>query len=83
MWYKLSKIILPELGYTDVNKITPHRLDQYVKKRLKTTVVKRVGRKAIKCVPVKDDQGKTKTISKTTVHRELPDIIAILNYFIN
>lgn len=53
--YKLKSILLPELGDTAVYQITPHRLDQFVAKRLKK--VKRV-----------------------TVHRDISDIQAILNW---
>lgn len=37
---KLAKVILPEIGRTDVRRLTHRRIDQYVNKRLKT--VKRV-----------------------------------------
>jgi len=80
MWYKLKSIILPELGHLAVNQITPHRLDLYVRKRLKTPVIKLMGNKNKKRVPVKNEDNTAKTISKTTVHRELSDIIAILNW---
>ena len=80
MFYKLKGTILPELGHIEANRITTHRLDLYVKKRLKTPVIKRMGRKIIKKVALKNDDGSVRTISKTTVHRELSDIIAILNW---
>jgi integrase len=81
LFYSLSRVILPEIGYLHINQITSHRLDQYVKKRLKTNVTKWVGsgnrrrRRA-----VKGEDGSIKKISKTSVHRELSNIIAILNW---
>jgi len=80
LWYKLRSCILPELGHIDASRITNHRLDLYVKKRLKTPVIKRMGRKIVKKTAVKNNDGSIRTISKTTVHRELSDIIAILNW---
>ncbi len=80
MWYKFKNVILQELGHLQVNQITPHRLDLYVKKRLKTPVTKLMGNKNKKRIPVKKEDGTIKTIAKTTIHRELSDIIAILNW---
>jgi integrase len=78
---KLTGILLPELGHIEVNRLTPHRLDLYVKKRLKAPVVKRIGKKgAQKQIPVKNENGSVRTISKTTVHRELTDLQAIINW---
>ena len=55
LWYKLSGVICPEIGETEALRLTAHRMDQYVAKRLRR--VKRV-----------------------TIHRELSDIQAILNW---
>jgi len=78
---KLTGIILPELGHIEVNRLTAHRLDLYVKKRLAAPVVKRIGKKcAQKQIPVKNENGSVRTISKTTVHRELTDLQAIINW---
>ncbi|SDU66071.1 tyrosine-type recombinase/integrase [Desulfobacula phenolica] len=83
MLYKFKGRILPELGHLAYNQITHHRLDLYVKKRLKTPVVKRMGKDGQKIVPVKHPDGSMKMTSKTTVHRELSDIIAILNWAVS
>jgi integrase len=81
LFYSLSKVILPEIGYLHIDQITPHRLDQYAKKRLKTNVTKWVGNGARRRrKPVKDADGNIKKISKTSVHRELSNIIAVLNW---
>jgi len=52
----LKASILPEIGRTEALRLTHHRMDQYVAKRLKTGV------------------------KRTTVHREISDIQAILNW---
>ncbi len=80
MWYKFKSVILPEIGHLQATRITAHRLDLYVRKRLKTPVSKITGHKKKKRIPVKNSDGSVKTVSKTTVHRELSDIIAILNW---
>ncbi len=77
MLYKLKACILPELGHLAYNQITHHRLDLYVSKRLNSPVMKRNGKNKIF---VKNPDGSIKKISKTTVHRELSDILAILNW---
>lgn len=82
--YKLIGIILPELGDIQAMQVNPHRLRNYAKKRLKTPVTTRIGKKGNqKKIPVKNNDGSIRTISKTTVHRELSDIIAILNFAVN
>jgi len=52
----LRASILPEIGRIEAIRLTHHRMDQYVAKRLKTGV------------------------RRTTVHREISDIQAILNW---
>jgi len=54
MW-KMSGVILPDLGHVRAMNITPKRIDQYVKKRLES-------------------------VKRTTVHRELSDVKAVLNW---
>ena len=82
--YKLNGVILPELGGLQAMKITPERLRQYVRTRLNTPVTKRMGRIGHqKKVPVKDSDDNIRMISKTTVHREISDIIAILNWSVD
>ncbi len=79
--YKLKGVILPEIGDIQAMRINPERLRNYVKKRLNTPVTKRIGKIGNqKKIPVKDARGNIKMVSKTTVHRELSDIIAILNW---
>ncbi|MCP3941671.1 MAG: hypothetical protein GY710_09355 [Desulfobacteraceae bacterium] len=79
--YKLQAVILPELGDIEVTRLTHARLDQYVNKRLLTPVKKRIG---LKINPVwkttKNPDGTIKLIARSTVHRELTDIQAILNW---
>jgi len=83
LWHKLTGSILPEIGPLPISRITHHRIDQYVTKRLKTPVTKRIGKGASIKIPVKKEDNTIKTISKTTVHRELSDIQAILNWSVN
>ena len=52
----LKASILPEIGRIEAIRLTHHRMDQYVVKRLKTS------------------------IRRTTIHREISDIQAILNW---
>jgi integrase len=79
--YKLKGVILPEIGDIQAMRINSERLRNYVKKRLNTPVTKRIGKIGNqKKIPVKDALGDIKMVSKTTVHRELSDIIAILNW---
>ncbi len=80
IFYKLKGVILPELGHLPVNRINAERLRKYAKKRLKSPVTKRIGPRGNRVVPVKNPDGTIKTISTSTVHRELSDIIAILNW---
>jgi integrase len=65
--YKL-RIILAELGPNLAYRITVHRMNQYVEKRLQT-VKKRTNKDAPKTC-----------IKRTTVNREICDIQAILNW---
>jgi len=82
--FKLYGTILPEIGHLHPSRITPHRMDQYVTKRLKSplkiTISYGPGRTLKKKKIVKDKNGNPKTIKRTTVHREITDIIAILNW---
>ncbi|MCK5312745.1 MAG: site-specific integrase [Desulfobacteraceae bacterium] len=80
MMYQLNGVILPELGHLSYDRINHHRLDQYVKKRLKTPVVKRSGKNSSIVSNIKNPDGSIRLIKKTSVHRELSDIIAILNW---
>jgi len=56
--YKMTGIILPEIGQTQAVNLTPHRMDQYVGKRLRS-------------------------VKRTTVHREISDIQAVLNWAVS
>ena len=80
-YYKLKSVILPEFGHLPIDRLTRHRLDQYVNKRLSTqrTVMagpknRRVKRKLY------DPDGNPMMIKATTVHRELSDIMAIMSW---
>ncbi len=53
--YKMSGVILPEIGQLPAIRITAYRMDLYVQKRLKK-------------------------VKRTTVHREITDIQAVLNW---
>jgi len=85
LYLKLNSIILPELGETPVSLLTHRRADQYVQKRLKTPVYLWYGPKdengrLTQRRPKTDSEGKTVTVSRSTVRRELADIIAIVNW---
>jgi integrase len=81
LWYKLNSVILPEIGAIPVNRLTERDLDRYVKKRMQSPVTVRIGaRPNQKTRPVKNPDGSVRTISPTTVHRELSDIQAVLNW---
>lgn len=77
--YKLQSIILPELGHRSALRITDSVMDRYVAKRLNTDLTVWAGPKTKKKI-VLDKNGMPKKISRSTVHRELTDIIAILNW---
>lgn len=64
LYYKLSGVILPELGEIQAIRLTHSKIRDYINKRLKTHVGKNTD----------------KFISKSTIHRELSDIQAILNW---
>ena len=64
--WKLNGVILPALGNLQAIQISPERIDQYVKTRLST------GR------TLKDKS--VRYTKRTTIHREITDISAILNW---
>ena len=80
LFYSLKGVILPRLGNFYANRITAETLRNYAKKRLKDPVNKRTGKNSNLVKPVKNPDGTIKTISASSVHRELTDIIAILNW---
>ena len=80
MMYQLNGVILPELGHLSYSQVNYHRLDLYVKKRLKTPIIRRSGKNAAIITNVKNPDGTLRLTKKTSVHRELSDIIAILNW---
>jgi integrase len=74
MW-KMQGVILPEFGDIPALNITPKKIDAYVKTRLtKSRTIKQV----IKTGVVK--KRTIKPAKKTTIHRELSDIKAVLNW---
>lgn len=80
LFYSLHGVILPRLGKRPANRVTAEALRNYAKKRLKDPVVKRTGKNGKIVKPVKNPDGTIRTVSKSSVHRELTDIIAILNW---
>jgi len=82
--YKMNGVILPELGQTPAIRITPRRLDQYVAKRLNDartiTIHYGPGKQFSKKKTVTDPDGQPLKIKRTTVNRELSDIIAVLSW---
>jgi len=71
-YYKLENVILPKLGGLPATAINHSKLDKYVISRLQDTVKVNIGNGKRK------DTGKP--ISKSTIHRELPIVRAILNW---
>lgn len=79
--HKLTSVILPIIGHLKALRLTPAALDRYVAKRLKTPLTVRAGSKtAPRLKALTDDQGKPRFPKLTTIHRELSDIQAILNW---
>jgi integrase len=64
--WKMKGVIFPAIGHLPAMEITPERLDRYVSERLKAPRD-----------PKRPERG---TIKRTTVHRELSDIRAVLNW---
>jgi len=79
--YKLSGVINPLLGHLHAYSLTHDRMDAYVAERLRTPLRTYIGGKESdrKKVLV-DDAGNPRYIRRTTVHREVTDIMAILNW---
>ncbi len=81
---KMANVILPELGQTPAIKLNPRRFDQYVAKRLKTqkttTICHGPGGTLRKKKPITGPDGAPAYIKRSTVHRELCDIQAVLNW---
>jgi integrase len=66
--WKMSGVIVPEIGSLKASQITPQRIDAYVSKRLKK--------------PIRFDSDKKPVgyPKRTTIHREISDIKAVLNW---
>jgi integrase len=64
--WKMLGVILPEIGHLKAAKLTPERLDLYISKRLKTPRILQDGSKRYP--------------KRTTIHREISDIKAVLNW---
>jgi len=79
--YKLASIILPEIGHFPAANLTQKKLDHYVSVRLATprTIKKGPGDRP-RIEPLLNPDGSARYISRSTVHRELCDIQAILNW---
>lgn len=80
MMWKFYGVILPEIGHIHAARLTHDILRKYVRTRMASPVMKRIKKKGVKRIPVTNPDGTIKTISKTTIHRELSDIQAILNW---
>lgn len=81
LFQKLKSVILPEIGHLPATRITGRRLDQYIAKRATQPVYKRIGKKDHQRMEVATDRhGQPRTVKMTTIHRELTDIQAILNW---
>lgn len=81
LFRKLKSIILPELGHLPATMITGRRLDQYIAKRSAQPVYSTIGPKDNRRqVPVIGKDGAPRTVKTTTIHRELTDVQAILNW---
>jgi len=82
--YKLSGVINPLLGHLRAYSITRDRMDAYVGERLKTPLRTYTGGKESHTKKVLlDHEGHPRYISRSTVHREATDIMAILNWAAN
>ena len=79
--YKLAKIILPSIGHIPAMGLTYKKLDEFVKTRIETqrTVIKGP-RDRPRIEPLLNADGSKRYISRSTVHRELCDIQAVLNW---
>lgn len=71
-YYKLDNVILPRIGDLPATAINHSKLDKYVISRLQDTVKVNIGNGKRK------DTGRP--ISKSTIHRELSIVRAILNW---
>lgn len=78
--WKLSGIINPIIGHIQGSRLTHDILRRYVQTRLKSPVYKNIKKKGMQRVPAKKTNGSIKTVSKSTIHRELSDIQAIMNW---
>jgi integrase len=79
-FYKLTAVYLPAFGSIPCDAITDTHIDRYVEKRLQDPVTVRRGKGGTIRHVVNDPDGTPRRISPTTVHRELSDIFAILNW---
>jgi integrase len=81
LFHKLTAIILPAIGHLKAVRLTPAKLDAYVAKRLKTPLTVKAGSKnAPRLKTMRDADGNPRFPKTTTIHRELSDVQAILNW---
>jgi len=79
--WKMQGVILPALGHLRAIRITPAKMDRYVEKRLATPRTVRTGPPdASRRVPISDVDGQPVMVKRTTVHREISDVKAVLNW---
>lgn len=81
LYRKLKAVILPEIGHLPATRITARTLDLYISRRSAQPIYKRIGKKERqRLVPALGRDGRPRTVKTTTIHRELSDIMAILNW---
>ncbi|MBW1778187.1 MAG: tyrosine-type recombinase/integrase [Deltaproteobacteria bacterium] len=82
--YKMDAVILPEIGHLSAVNVTPSVMDKYVSKRLnapvQTPITYGAGRTLKKKKIALTSNGKPRTIKRTTIHREISDIKAVLSW---
>jgi integrase len=81
LFHKLKSVILPIIGDHKAIRLTPAKVDSYVQKRLATPLTVKAGSKNRPRVKaLVDADGNPRFPKLTTIHRELSDLMAILNW---
>jgi len=81
LFHKLTAVILPTVGHLKAIRLTPAKLDRYVEKRLETPLTVKAGTKNNpRMKTLRDAEGNPRYPKLTTIHRELSDLMAILNW---
>jgi integrase len=79
---KMASVILPIIGPLRALNMTPDRMDRYVIERLTSPVMRYMGRGKFKKI-VDPQTGKPRMIKRSTIHREISDIKAVLSWAAN